>query len=193
MAAFSYNYTQLIEIVKELSSKEAVQRYLLDLFPFVFKDKPEIYYDLRNRICKNLGTHPQNFSIVGSAKLGFSIAPKKLGKPFDDDSDIDIVIISDRLFEEVWFKLIEYKDKVVIKLDPEAKQRFRDLQMVLFYGQLRMDKLANSFNFAKKWWQLFNQLSVEPKYGQRQIRATIFKSWNHACNYYEKSIEILKE
>jgi hypothetical protein len=150
-----YEYTQFKNILKQLSSKEVVQRYLFDLFPFAFKDNPELYWELRNEICGHLNIHPQNFTMIGSAKLGFSLSPKKieqdgikvpkLGKLFNEASDIDIVIVSEQLFEKIWLKLIPYRKKVYWRMNKEAKQRFDDLQRNLFFGQLRMDKLSSLY------------------------------------------------
>jgi hypothetical protein len=193
MVAFSYKYDEFVEIIKETSSIEVVQRYLLDEVPFVYKDNPEIYYKLRQHICKEIGIHPQNFSIVGSAQLGFSISPVKLGRPFSIDSDIDIVLVSNRLFENLWNRLIKYKSTSFYKLNSTLRKKFNELQNIIFYGQIRMDKLSNSFDFAKEWWTLFNKLSIDPNYGKRHIRAAIFKSWFHACNYYEAGIEKVRE
>jgi hypothetical protein len=47
--------------------------------------------------------HPFQIVISGSAHLGFSPVPGKLGKPFDSNtSDIDISIVSPELFDLLW-------------------------------------------------------------------------------------------
>jgi len=43
--------------------------------------------------------------MVGSAKLGFSIKPAKRYKPFSDDSDIDVAVVSPELYCRLWTEL----------------------------------------------------------------------------------------
>ena len=57
---------------------------------------------LKAEISSHFGERPENVYLVGSAKLGFSIAPHKLWQPFSDESDIDVVIISEDLFKSLW-------------------------------------------------------------------------------------------
>lgn len=193
MITFDYKYKSFLSLISSTSTEEVVQKVIFDSFPFAFTHTPENYWLLRTSVCKKFEIHPQNFSIIGSAKLGFSLNPKKRGTPFSDGSDIDVVLISDNLFETLWLKLITYRNSVYCQLDSNSKKRFEDLQKILFWGQLRLDKLSDSFDFAKEWWTFFNELSIDVKYGKRQIRAAIFKSWHHATYYYEKSINKIKE
>lgn len=46
--------------------------------------------------------------LVGSAKIGFSLSPKKSFKLFDENSDFDIALISNDLFYQYWSLLREY-------------------------------------------------------------------------------------
>ncbi len=193
MLEFGYNANEFQQIIARLPEHDVVQQYFFDLFPFCFKENQEVYWELRQQVCSKFDIHPRNFVVIGSAKLGFSAAPDKFGKPFGDDSDIDIVIVSDLLFEKIWLKLLNYRESSYYKLNFTSKQKFNDLQRILFFGQIRMDKLSNSFDFAKTYWTFFNELSIDPKYGPRQIRSAIFKSWTHVSSYYEKSLRDLKK
>lgn len=40
--------------------------------------------------------------IAGSGNWAFSLNPEKLWKPFDDHSDVDVVLISELMFQETW-------------------------------------------------------------------------------------------
>jgi hypothetical protein len=193
MNLFDYKYETFSSLVIANPAEDIVQKIIIDTFPYAFSNNPENYWHLRSRICNKFHVHPQNFTIIGSAKLGFSLNPDTPGKLYSDASDIDIVLVSDYLFESIWLNLISYRNSVYYRLDSYAKQRFNELQMVLFWGQLRLDKLSNSFDFAKDWWEFFNELSTDNKYGNKQIRAAIFKSWHHATNYYVKSVNQIRE
>ena len=89
------------------NEKVIVQKYIVHGTPYVFKDDEGKYFDLKCEIANffsrnyKINEHYNNIHMVGSAKIGFSIAPKKLWKPFSLESDIDIAIISTRLFEHL--------------------------------------------------------------------------------------------
>ena len=62
---------------------------------------PAQHSKLKARVAGKFQTPQESIVIVGSAKLGFSIAPGKRYRPFCDSSDVDIAIISSGAFERV--------------------------------------------------------------------------------------------
>lgn len=187
---------ELVEFQDHLKNKqpsEIVQRYLFDFSPYCFAANPSLYQVFRGEICNNFNIHPQNFTIIGSAKLGFSLNPDKFGSPFTDASDIDVVLVSEELFQQLWFQLIEFRRTTFFRLDSRSKKKFEDLQRFLFFGTIRLDKLSNDFPFARDWWEFFNKMSIDNRFGPRRIRAAIFKTWQHASFYYENTITKIKE
>ena len=75
--------------------------WLSEGIPYAFRKCPAIYESVRSWLSVFLGVHAKEISIVGSARIGASIAPRKLGKKFSDDSDLDLVIVSKDLFRAV--------------------------------------------------------------------------------------------
>jgi hypothetical protein len=67
---------------------ELVQRHITsgECFTMV----AEAYFDLRNRIANQFQIHFSGVVVVGSAKLGFSIAPDKRYRAFGETSDIGL-------------------------------------------------------------------------------------------------------
>ena len=74
--------------------------FLLEGTPFVFAKSPMRYMVFREQVADRFHVGYQDVCIVGSAKLGFSPSPKKFGKHFAEESDVDVVIISDELFDK---------------------------------------------------------------------------------------------
>ncbi len=179
----------LERILEEKPVTDLVQEYLFDGIPYCFKDSPEQYNLFRKTICNKFNIHPQNFTVVGSAKIGFSLSPDKYGKPFSDSSDIDVVLVSEELFQNLWIQLLEYKRTASYRFSNQyVKKRFEDFQHILFFGSIRLDMISEDFPFAKEWWEFFNNLSIDRRFGPRRIRAMIFKSWKHVSYYYENGI-----
>lgn len=188
---------ELIEKIDTIKAKNVVQELFFDdKIPFCFKDNPEIFYQFRDEICDYLTIHPQNFCIVGSAKTGFSLNTDKtknrFGKGFDESSDIDIVLVSEELFQNLWIELLDYQKTSILKFDFNKKKKFSELQHIFFWGLIRFDKLTNEFPFAKDWWEFFNKLSINKVYGPRRIRAGLYKSWYHASLNYERNLNEIR-
>jgi len=192
----SPDFLNLVEFKKDLRSskpEEVVQKYLFDRSPYCFADKPQRYIDFRKEICEKFKIHLQNFAIVGSSKVGFSLNPTKFGTVFSESSDVDVVLVSEELFQNLWIDLIRFQRDEFTFLPDQCKKRFNELQYILFWGQVRMDKLPDEFTAAKEWWEFFNRLSTDPRFGPRRVRAMIFKTWKHVSFYYEKNIRELME
>ncbi len=177
--------------ITSITSREIVQTLILDGHPYCFEHNLQLYYDFRSKICDEFGIHPQNFVVVGSAKMGFSLAPDKYGRKFSHNSDIDVVLVSEDLFRELWLSLLDFRGRVLGTLDKRYRDRFNDLQHQFFYGMIRFDKITDHFPYAKKWWSFFNTLSRDAKFGPRRVRGTVFQSWHYVTKYYEYSIEKL--
>ena len=180
-------------ILQNETGMAIVQKYLFDHPPFYFKNTPGLFEDFRDEVCAFFKIHQQNFAIVGSAQIGFSLSPEHYGIPFGSTSDIDVVLVSEDLFQDLWMMLIEYRKKTFSSLDPLYRKKFSELQRILFFGNIRFDKLNDTFAFAKTWWDFFNHMSRNPKYGSRRVRASLFKSWHHVTHYYAEGIDKLKE
>lgn len=71
--------------------------------------KPGVSYQIiLQDISATLNINPNEVSIIGSAKLGVSLSPNKLYQHFRvGKSDIDIAIVSDRLFHEIWSQMVD--------------------------------------------------------------------------------------
>ena len=140
---------------------------------------PEAYFCLRDTVAKKFSLHPNEVLVVGSAKLGFSIAPGKKYKIFGENSDIDVVIISSYFFELIWKNLRRYESQGGYWEYNESFKKF------FFRGWIRPDKLPpdHKFEFAKEWWEFFNTLSVSREFDLVRIRGAIYKDWDFLESY----------
>ena len=84
-------------------AQETITRlWLSEGIPSVFSICPAIYDSIRCWIADRLEVKAKEIGLVGSAQLGKSFDPHKLGAPFiDNKSDLDFFIISDNLFAKL--------------------------------------------------------------------------------------------
>ena len=153
-----------------LTDSIMVQKYIT--YGDCYALTPPTYFKLKSEISIQFRLHPSEVVVVGSGKLGFSIAEHKRYRHFGDDSDIDIAIVSGVLFDRIWIEVFDYSNEGAYW--PEE----RDFKEYLFRGWVRPDKLppAARFEFRKEWWDFFRGLESRGDYGQYKIRAAIYKS-----------------
>src|SRR5581483_11255792 len=78
-----------------------------DITPYVFESKPEMWSLFKNQLALRLGTSADSIRVIGSGRLGFSLKPGNNLREFQDTSDIDVIVISPDLFDELWQRLLE--------------------------------------------------------------------------------------
>ena len=142
------------------------------------------YYQLKHEVSEEYDLHPSEVIVVGSAKLGFSIAPDKRYSLFNDESDLDIAVISSRLFDIVWKEIHFYSNEITFW--PERSQFYKYLSQ----GWIRPDKLpkAKLLKFSDRWFDFFRSLSNSKNYGEVAISAGLYKDWIFLEKYQEKSV-----
>jgi len=152
----------------------------------------EKYFDLKSEVADHFKIHPNEVLVVGSARLGFSIAPRKRYRPFGDTSDIDIAIVSPSLFDRVWTEALECKDSNGYFWTAQEKSSFQDY---LFRGWIRPDKLpyASNFTMREDWKEFFRVLTSKGKYGIYSLAAGLYKSWYHIEYYQSKCVRQCKQ
>jgi len=148
----------------------------------------ESYFDLKNRVAATFGIHPVEVVVVGSAKLGFSLAPEKRYRPFGETSDIDVALCSSDLFDACWKDVFDYWAR------PEFWPGVEDFKKYLFRGWMRPDKLppARSFERSQQWWEFFRKLTNEGTFGPYKIRGALYKSWHFLESYQQKCVRDCK-
>lgn len=172
--------------LSKCSASEFVQKSLI--FGDCYMLDKEQYFALRLLVAKQFKVHP-NEVLVGSAKLGFSIAPQKKFRPFGERSDIDVVIVSDILFNSVWSSVYSlWKDKVIWEFEGDFKK-------YLFRGWIRPDKLPPStkFDFSKDWWEFFREITSSGKFGPYKISGALYKNWDFLESYQHFAVQFCKD
>jgi hypothetical protein len=134
----------------EILQRQAVQKHLT-YGPCCLLSS-DVYFELKREIAEQFKLHPAEVLVVGSAKLGFSIVPKKRYRFFNDESDIDVALVAPQLFEQVWAEVYDYW------YGGAYWDQHDTFCSYLFQGWIRPDKLP-PFDRAAKWWEYFRELT----------------------------------
>ena len=150
---------------------------------------PAQHLALKTRTAGKFNISPNQVIIVGSTKLGFSIAPEKLFRAFCDTSDIDVAIVSPELYVKVWYELFNYRRSQPYWADENECMQY------CFQGWIRPDKLprSNSYPFAKAWWEFFQTLTSSGEFGPYKIRAALYHSKPFMDSYQRICIDMCKQ
>jgi hypothetical protein len=172
-------------------SIEVVQKHILTGQPVALDE--EQYFLLRNRVGKKFNVLPVEVILVGSCRIGFTLVDKPDRKrprysPIHQGSDLDIAVVSSRLFDVYWEGVYQYSAENLAFSTTEEGQRFRD---TLFQGWIEPDALppAHRFSRAREWFEFFRQISQDRQYGNRRASARVYRSWDRLTAYQQRAVE----
>ncbi|WP_375103255.1 hypothetical protein ACDZ28_26710 [Paenibacillus sp. RS8] len=161
--------------------------------PFVFKDREDQYFEFRSKIARQFNLNFGEVFIVGSAKFGFSYIK---GTEFSYESDIDVVLVNEQLFEHFYQKISEYQyqmDRFHHTISLDEKKQYNKFLRYLVKGWMRPDLLPYSFQIEilkKEWFNFFNSISNgKSEVGNYEVKAGLYKGYYYLEKYYMNGIE----
>lgn len=146
-------------------------------------------------VSSHLGISFHSLQIVGSAKIGYSLSPRKVLRPFHDGdseqlpSDIDIAIISDKLYHKFWERL--RKAKGIWHMQPY----YQRLTESIFRGYINEKDLIKIDGIRREWEELCNPINRELQDKLRFIHPItyrVYRDWDDLEEYQIKGIEKAK-
>jgi predicted nucleotidyltransferase len=187
-------YNQRLEDYKndlKYPASDVVHKHILTGVPVALSLHD--YFMLRNRIAKKFQVQPVEVVLVGSCRVGFTLIDKPdRGRPryspLHTGSDLDIAVVSARLFDQLWQDVFLYSDTDrAFARSPEAEV-FRD---TLFNGWIDPRGFPPAARFARSrdWSQFFDQISADRQYGNRRASARVYRSWDRLCAYQQRAVE----
>ena len=171
--------------LRVLDPTELIRKHITTGSP-VFLDDNQ-YFELRNAIAMAFQLHPNEVIVVGSCRIGFSIAPSKRYRVARSNSDLDIAIISHSRFDSYWDGVFAYANKdAAWKHTKEYSQFVR----MLFNGWIDPRGLpaVPSFEQAVEWTKFFDSLMRTRQFGTRRITARLYRTWSRLESYQEKAV-----
>lgn len=111
----TYEVDEFVNFFRNASDKEIesiTRHFLIDNIPFAFIEKPILFEQIKQFFSDKYKIKPFELKIIGSAKTGFSMSPFKVkGKKFDNNSDLDLVIINEFIFNALNAEFFAWKVK----------------------------------------------------------------------------------
>ena len=154
-----------------IEKKSLVMHYIMDNSPFAFTDvyeKPLLFEQVRQYIGYILDVNVNHVKLIGSTKTGFKMDSKDYGAPYSKASDLDFMIIDERLFstlaEEfaVWKKA--YQEEGTLNPRSEFERgcwddNMRTLPMTIALGFVDTYKMPNRNDYLPVKSKVNNTMS----------------------------------
>ncbi|MFT6909246.1 MAG: hypothetical protein ACJAS1_005962 [Oleiphilaceae bacterium] len=186
---------RLVEINADAKLLDFCRKSVLHGTPSIFHDSEDEFYEFRKRVAQNFGISFNDIYITGSAKLGFSPHKKTT---FSLDSDIDVAIVSQELFDKIMESIRVYqmrlRDSRISVTQSEIKKYHKFLEYGAI-GWMRPDHLPISFRVRElkgNWFKFFDSISYgKSEVGNYKVNAGVFKTYRHLEQYTFSGMESL--
>ena len=145
-------------------------------------DKMDYFKEI---VSTNLEINFHSLQIVGSAKTGYSLSPKKVLRPFHnrdgstDSSDIDIAIISEKLYLHFW-TLLRKTEGIY------NQYYYKYLTASIFRGYINDKNLQKIDGIREEWDNLVSPINMALQDNLRfehPITYRIYRSWEDLEEY----------
>lgn len=187
---YQINVAQLKNDFVQLNNKEILSKYFYNVTSPEAITEDE-YKELKSELRKLFFLSNDDYIlIIGSAAHGFSWNPTKpFLKKFDDDSDIDIAIISRNLFELYWTTARDICNQLIFWKEMNLFENY------MFNGWMRPDKASNDLHKRRRfdWFGEMNNLSKYVFKGKYQVSVGLFYSKDFFEAYYINAIKQIRK
>lgn len=164
---------------------EAICRlWLTEGIPAVFDTVPIHYEHLRHSVAEELKISERSISMVGSARLGYSISPKKFGRSLNPASDLDLFIVDKTLFDDCIAAAQRWRDDVIAGRFKRKSVPFDDLKKIVEWGFIHPHHIPE-----KKEYQPVPRINIAVRNAKRKLEslghghslsARIYSGWKRA-------------
>ena len=154
-----------------LSADACVLKWFAEATPHIFEPDRAAYHKFKSDIATSLGVSHFSVILVGSAATG---ANTRL-QAFNNNSDIDIAIISTLHFEIGW-KWLRELGSSRYRLPGRAQHWVREHETrLVFWGAIAADQLLPHMPFGTAWEEGLSRALSRTKFSGREISARIYR------------------
>jgi hypothetical protein len=184
------------DLLLSMPIEEVVREYVFRGLPYIFRRTPQSLNTLYRHLCPRLNLVEQDITVVGSAKIGFSLSPHSFPRKFTTRSDIDVLVVSESLFDLVWMTMLRwhYPRRSALFSRTElswTNARKNDLYWGWFVpSEIRYEGLSFPQSLqplrdiSTSWFNAFRSLSLYPDFVGRNVSGRLYRTWEHALQYH---------
>ena len=172
--------------------------FLTEGVPVAFIKCPPIYELLRKWLGEELNINTKQITLLGSARIGYSLSPRKFGKEFGVDSDLDLSIVANNIFEKLKIEsnnfINDYRDKKIAPKNDSQRHYWEEnikfIKKNLSNGFIDVNKIPYikerypEFQYlGNLMWRLKEKLHVTPNAPNiKRASLRVYDTWNSLIN-----------
>jgi len=184
-------FAQAYRMLAQQQRTGVIRSFIAEGVPYAFEVLPTLYEDLREFLAGRLSITPRDVTLVGSARLGYSLAPPPdYGKVFGANSDLDFAVASGSLFRGLAEAFAQWKADVEagreksrgIREEGYWKENIKRLPQNIARGFIDAYKIPNRYEvpmkLANTMWLVAERLSrtgSAPQVKRASLR--VYRDW----------------
>jgi len=169
-----------------------VQKWVIDRTPYVFKTDQAEYVLWKSKLANKIRVDGRAITLIGSASVGFSLSPDKNYRAFNEESDIDVAIVSSHHFELAWHTVRNLGAGIhslnYLQRNSLADHRNR----LIYWGTFDTKHLLSKLPFGKQWFEAFEEMTAIEPTRDRDINARIYRDFESLSAYHINNLIILR-
>lgn len=178
---------QLVEDLNKEPNEYVVSKWIVEKIPVIFNGDYETFIKTKLSIANKLGVDSCSIIFVGSSCTGFSLNPEKGFKVFDEESDIDIAVISHYYFNIAWHWM---RMQDVALLNTSAKKGIRQHRnYYIFDGTIATDFFLPYLPFGEQWTKVIKDLEYIPLFKGREIHFRLYQDHKSLIDYHRFNVK----
>lgn len=168
-------------------------KWIFERTPHIFGSDRDSYILWKHRLGELIDVDPLSIGLVGSAAVGASLNPYKNLKPFDDDSDVDVSVVSGHYFNIVW-RWLRGLGPERYGYAPSAQDWIKEhRQRLLYWGVIATDRLLPLTPLATIWVTALASISKLPPINGREVNIRLYADFDALRAYHVNSIRQLRQ
>ena len=151
---------------------------------------PRIYHEIKVATSDALDVPVKSVAIVGSAKTGYSLTPGRNYSPFSDKSDLDLVIVSENLFRDLWESQLNFVNSATgQQYAAVAKNIFRHF-ISIKAEEIQGDQIEYFSDWISRVDKLRQTLQLNFKL-PTEVNYRVYDTWKYVEQYHVAGLNAL--
>ena len=183
----------LLNDLRTLPPDGFLESHLFDRVPAVFQGDRTLYIQWKRELANQIEVDPACFLLVGTAATGISLNPTNNFKPFDENSDIDVAVVSHHHFNEAW-RYLRLNGARRLTIDTRTRNAWDEhVKRYVYWGTIATDRLLGVLPFGLQWLKATTHMAqVNPTEG-REINLRLYADFDSLRIYQTIGVRIARE
>lgn len=183
----------LLESLRTETPTAFVDNHLFDRIPAIFGEDRAQFINWKRILAKKIEVDPACITIVGSAATGTSLNPSKNFKAFDDNSDVDVAVVSPFHFTVGW-RYLRMNGARRLRVDARTRIAWDEhVSRYIYWGTIATDRLLGVLPFGLQWLQATSDIAqIAPTLG-RSVNLRIYADYDSLRAYQIQGVRALRD